>query len=63
MGTTKQSPKKRNVSWDMPTDDMAVELAMRHRLRGGVSELLSRLVAAEAKRKRGIARLHPVLKP
>jgi len=47
----------------MPTDDMAVELAMRHRLRGGVSELLSRLVAAEAKRKRGIARLHPVLKP
>ena len=63
MGINTKEPKKRNVSWDMLTDDMAVELAMRHRLRGGVSELLSRLVAAEAKRKRGIARLHPVLKP
>ncbi len=55
--------RRRHVRWDSLTDDMAQELAMKHRLKGGVSELLARLVSAEAKRKRGIARLHPVARP
>ncbi len=51
--------RRRNISWADRVDELAVALAFEKRFKGGVSELLARLVMAEAKRKRGIAHLHP----
>lgn len=55
----KQSNRRRNISWADEVDKLATELVFDRRISGGVSELLARLVRAEAKRKRGIAHLHP----
>ena len=49
-------PRRRQILWDLDTDQLAVELAMDRRCEGGVSELLKRLVKAEADRKVGILR-------
>ena len=53
------SVRRRNISWESAIDSIAEELAFEKRLKGGVSELLARLVMAERSRKRGIAHLHP----
>jgi hypothetical protein len=49
--------RRRNISWQSSSDDLAKSLALEKRMT--VSELLERLISAEAKRKRGIAHLHP----
>jgi hypothetical protein len=47
--------RRRNISWR--SDSIARKLAFEKNMT--VSELLERLVKAEAARKRGIAHLHP----
>jgi hypothetical protein len=50
--------RNRNIRWEISVDQIAEDLAHEKRLKGGVSELLARLILAESKRKRGIAHLH-----
>jgi len=50
--------RARNLRWPVKIDAIAVDLAHEKRLKGGVSELLARLILAESKRKRGVAHLH-----
>ena len=50
--------RRRNISWGKEIDSLAESLAFEKRFKGGVSELLSRLIVAESKRKRGIAHLN-----
>jgi len=50
--------RPRNLRWPVRVDELAVNLAFEKKLKGGVSELITRLVIAESKRKRGIAHLH-----
>ena len=59
MSKVSDSPRRRNISWSSEVDRLAEEMAFDKHLKGGVSELLERLVRAESKRKRGIAHLHP----
>jgi hypothetical protein len=49
--------ERTNISLPKSAKNAAVELVHQHRLDGGVSELITRLIIAEAKRKRGIAHL------
>lgn len=56
MSKTDTCPRRRNIIWSVNIDQLAVDLAHERRCKGGVSELLARLVAAEAKRKVGILR-------
>jgi hypothetical protein len=49
--------RNRTIRWSSEIDSAAVDLVFSRKMRGGVSELLTRLVIAEAKRKRGIAHL------
>ena len=49
--------RNRTIRWSSEIDNAAVDLVFSRKMRGGVSELLTRLVIAEAKRKRGIAHL------
>ena len=60
MSKTPTTPKarNRNIRWTLEIDKIATDLAFEKKLKGGVSELISRLITAEAKRKRGIAHLH-----
>lgn len=51
--------RSRNIRWEVSVDKIAEDLAYEKKLSGGVSELLSRLIVAESKRKRGIAHLYP----
>ncbi len=53
---TVKSPRNRTIRWEEEVDARAVNLSYDRRCKGGVSELLTRLVLAEAKRKRGIDR-------
>jgi hypothetical protein len=55
----KTPPQRRNrtIRWPSEIDLAAVDLAFDRKMHGGVSELLTRLVLAEAKRKRGIVHL------
>jgi len=50
--------RSRNIRWEICIDQIASDLAFEKKLKGGVSELITRLVIAESKRKRGIAHLH-----
>ena len=52
--------RNRTIRWSSEIDSAAVDLVFSRKMRGGVSELLTRLVMAEAKRKRGIAHLQQV---
>jgi len=52
--------ERTNISLPKSAKDAAIELVHQHRLDGGVSELITRLIIAEAKRKRGIAHLQPL---
>ena len=52
--------RNRTIRWSSEIDSAAVDLVFSRKMRGGVSELLTRLVIAEAKRKRGIAHLQQV---
>lgn len=52
-----QTLRRRNISWAEGSDLLAQQLALQKRM--SVSELLERLISAEAGRKRGIAHLHP----
>ena len=54
----KQTLRRRNISWLQSVDELAESLAFEKKFKGGVSELISRLIIAESKRKRGIAHLH-----
>lgn len=58
MKKTTASSRRRNILWDTQIDELAQNLVWDKKLKGGVSELLARLVIAEGKRKRGIAHLH-----
>jgi hypothetical protein len=58
MNSTKPTPRNRTIRWDESIDKLAADLAFEKRMKGGVSELLARLIKAESKRKRGIAHLH-----
>lgn len=49
--------RRRNISWRSASDQVARRLAFEKNMT--VSELLERLIQAEAHRKRGIAHLHP----
>lgn len=49
--------RNRTIRWPKEIDTQAQDLVFERRLHGGVSELLTRLVIAEAKRKRGIVHL------
>lgn len=53
----KESARNRTIRWAEKIDRLAVEIVFEKRIRGGVSELLTRLITAESKRKRGIAHL------
>ena len=55
---TPPKSRNRNIRWTLELDQLAKNLAFEKKLDGGVSELISRLVVAESKRKRGIAHLH-----
>lgn len=57
---TLKNPRNRTIRWEGEIDEIADSLVQRAggKIKGGVSELLTRLVLAEAKRKRGIAHLH-----
>lgn len=54
------SRRNRTIRWPQEIDTAAQDLVFARRVRGGVSELLTRLVIAEAKRKRGIVHLQQV---
>jgi hypothetical protein len=54
----KSAPRNRTIRWESSVDQLAADIAHDRRFKGGVSELLARLVNAEANRKRGIAHLH-----
>jgi hypothetical protein len=47
--------RRRNIRWEKEIDLLAEDLAFQNKLKGGVSELLEKLVRAQAKRKRLIA--------
>lgn len=49
--------RRRNIRWEDQVDELAVELAGP--FRGGVSELLAKLVIAEGRRKVGVAHRTP----
>lgn len=51
------NPRPRTIRWSEEIDKIATDLAFEKKFKGGVSELLMRLVKAEFKRKRGIAHL------
>ena len=53
--------RNRTIRWSKEANEAAEEIAFKLKLKRGVSELLERLVAAETKRKRGIAHLHAPL--
>jgi len=53
----KTLPRNRTIRWETEIDKLAEELAFQKRFKGGVSELLARLVKAEGNRKRGISHL------
>jgi hypothetical protein len=48
------SKRRRNISWSQDVDTLAVNLSFERKCKDGVSELLERLVRAEARRKRGV---------
>lgn len=52
---TIKNPRPRTIRWESDVDTLAVNLAHERRCKGGVSELLKRLVLAERKKKRGVA--------
>jgi hypothetical protein len=56
----KTTHRNRTIRWSQDIDIAARDLVFARKLHGGVSELLTRLVLAEAKRKRGIAHLQQV---
>lgn len=60
MPKTISTRRNRTIRWPQEIDLAAVDLAFSRKMHGGVSELLTRLVIAEAKRKRGIAHLQQI---
>jgi hypothetical protein len=58
MAEVTSKARRRNILWSDRADNIAEGLAHDKRFKRGVSELLERLIWAEAKRKRGIAHLH-----
>jgi len=49
--------RRRNISWESKIDELAQRMAAPYR--GGVSELLAKLVIAESRRKVGVAHRTP----